>query len=319
MDIPELLGMDDWLVEKQGLDYQSGYEKVFAQYPKLKEELEKQYKQYEEEVEATRVALVEHWISTEGEKLYITSYSDYAEAGYDLGGKKGILVGDWNDVRKDIVSLIEEYYQIEWSDEWISCSDCGKLIRTQPDSYSWTPDYNVGDGEVYCGDCIRKDESSQEAYVQSLINDPTKIDTLGVSLEKLGFTLITGHCDYGLRESNSNYHPGKMLKKLQEAIPGVEVVFGDLSSEQFENNFRMYARMPDGVDEDKFIEKLVSLGLIDKDTGEPVGDRNLYRSLTFFDSCTDPGGTAERMKEGLKNAAIQQAELDGSGIKYSWI
>lgn len=46
---------------------------------------------------------------------------------------------------------------IEWEDELSGCSDCGAAVRTSPDCYAWEGYYVLGDGELICGDCVKKD------------------------------------------------------------------------------------------------------------------------------------------------------------------
>lgn len=78
--------------------------------------------------------------------------ADYAEPGYSAP-ERGILFADWNPHTFDnptkaertmprIAALAEHYrYEIEWSDEWTTCDNCYRAIRTQPDCYSWQPSY----------------------------------------------------------------------------------------------------------------------------------------------------------------------------------
>src|SRR5678816_1797897 len=99
---------------------------------------------------------------------------EYAEPGY-TNPEKGILFADWNDrttYRVDARTFYSRYsaeqfvkthevadpaiveqrddtmkrlsdlaekagYAVEWSDEWSTCDDCGKAVRTSPDSYGW--------------------------------------------------------------------------------------------------------------------------------------------------------------------------------------
>lgn len=95
-------------------------------------------------------------------------YSAYAEPGYD--GDK-IAVGNWNAISKwykaggesvdidntpeRLGNLLEKMgYDLVWSDEWVACLHCNKLVRTTPDSYSWKASYNLIDYEPFCHECI---------------------------------------------------------------------------------------------------------------------------------------------------------------------
>lgn len=102
-------------------------------------------------------------------------YSGYAEPGY-TDNPNGIAVGNWNTVsrwclkeKKSVVvdttpklfsELLEKLgISLEWDDEWSTCDQCGKLIRTQPDSFDWAPFYE-SDGETVCHNC--EDPNTEE-------------------------------------------------------------------------------------------------------------------------------------------------------------
>ena len=82
----------------------------------------------------------------------------YAEPGYEQP-KRGILLANWNVFPSTIDTLLERYgFAVEWSDEWTTCSNCNKAMRTEPSSYDWTPAYTVEDGGEYCRDCKTEEE-----------------------------------------------------------------------------------------------------------------------------------------------------------------
>jgi hypothetical protein len=87
----------------------------------------------------------------------------YAEPGYDQP-KRGVLFANWNRFPRGFDSVLERAgYAIEWSDEWTTCDDCGKALRTQPDSYGWTPAYVEDEsGNIMCRDCAPEDEDELE-------------------------------------------------------------------------------------------------------------------------------------------------------------
>jgi hypothetical protein len=105
-------------------------------------------------------------------------YNGYAEPGYTDPECGLIATGNWNEVtswfngERTVVSNLPKRLgdlfermgiEIEWSDEWASCSDCGKLVRTQPDSYCWKPSFTLGDGELLCRECTPDEESDEES------------------------------------------------------------------------------------------------------------------------------------------------------------
>jgi hypothetical protein len=85
--------------------------------------------------------------------------AEYAERGYS-NPSKGILFANWNYFSNDVFRLLESYgFECEWSDEWSTCSDCGKAFRTSPDSYGWQPSYFwASDCEMVCVDCLNVEE-----------------------------------------------------------------------------------------------------------------------------------------------------------------
>ena len=92
----------------------------------------------------------------------IQLHSEYAEPGYSSATGM-IATGNWNtfEVNGKECKLAERVSRLfeklgiecEWSDEWVTCGDCGALVRTQSDSHSWHPHYIVKDGELICYDC----------------------------------------------------------------------------------------------------------------------------------------------------------------------
>ena len=81
-----------------------------------------------------------------------------------------VAVGDWNnvdtydrlaqtrvvvsDIPRRLAKALEKLgIPCEWSDEWTTCCGCGRLIRTQPDSYAYEPQYVLHNGEITCVKC----------------------------------------------------------------------------------------------------------------------------------------------------------------------
>ena len=42
------------------------------------------------------------------------------------------------------------HIECEWGDEWVACNDCGKLLRTQPDSMWWKPSFYCDENGAHC-------------------------------------------------------------------------------------------------------------------------------------------------------------------------
>lgn len=79
-----------------------------------------------------------------------------AQQGYDSDQPRhGVLMANWNHLPRNLDKLLEKAgYAVEWSDEWTICDDCGKALRTSPDSYFWEPAYTMDDsGSCLCRAC----------------------------------------------------------------------------------------------------------------------------------------------------------------------
>ena len=73
--------------------------------------------------------------------------SKYGEPGYQ-DPEKGILLANWNNVPSNMQKWLENAgYSLEWSDEWTVDYNNDKAYRTSPDSYSWEPQWGMGEGE----------------------------------------------------------------------------------------------------------------------------------------------------------------------------
>ncbi len=86
---------------------------------------------------------------------------EYAEPGYTQP-KKGIFFANWNHLPAKLGDILERMgFECEWSDEWTTCEDCNRAVRTQPDSHGWTPAYAYVDGAELCRSCIPVSEDDQ--------------------------------------------------------------------------------------------------------------------------------------------------------------
>lgn len=101
-----------------------------------------------------------YWLlrSWANEVQWHDAYADNRDA------PKGIVSGNWNTLDKRagvyadwperICSILEKMgVEIEWSDGISTCDQCYKVIQTEPDCYSWTPEFIVGDGWIECSKC----------------------------------------------------------------------------------------------------------------------------------------------------------------------
>jgi hypothetical protein len=179
---------------------------------------------------------------------YIEFYSGVNEPGY---GDVSTLLGDWNRVPKKTITRIEKLVNIEWLDEWSSCSDCGKLVRTNPDSYHWQPYYLIfNDCELVCLDCA---ESSIADYMQSIENNPNMALTTSILRkyppEDYGYAQISEKYYNGLHEG-MNDNPKKILNRLLTDNPSKRYLFGMNEQSQFYISFVVYERISEDESEE---------------------------------------------------------------------
>jgi hypothetical protein len=80
-------------------------------------------------------------------------------------------------------------FELIWYDEYDECSECYTLLRTQPDSYCWEPEYiNTAEGYRVCNECAAK----EPAYLEDYYNDFQKalFANHPFDLEELGFAQL---------------------------------------------------------------------------------------------------------------------------------
>lgn len=172
----------------------------------------------------------------------IRYYEGYAEPGY-TDPTVVVLVTNWNDLPDDRNLLEKMGCAVEWEDEWTDCCDCGKLVRTSPDSYSWQRHWVLlNECEVVCLDCLKEDRGYAEHYLRKLEDDADmavmrQLDPTDYGYERVG---SESH-DY-----ETGWHPGqndspaKVLEHLHSR--GItRVVFQVSESSQFYSKWRAYA------------------------------------------------------------------------------
>lgn len=167
---------------------------------------------------------------------------EYAEPGYD-DPKRGILFANWNYFPSGIYSILERYgYEIEWPDEWTTCDNCSRAVRTQPTSYSWQPSqvWVESEYETLCVDCLAEDP---EPYLRSLENDPRRaLNIEGIDPADYGYELIGDDYENG-------FHPGqnddpKQITREARANGITEPLLFQIDSVgQFDVSFRLWKRI----------------------------------------------------------------------------
>ena len=129
----------------------------------------------------------------------------------------------------------------EWGfyDEYTTCTDCGKVICTSPNSYSWMPNFYVGDGFIVCFKCF---ENYHDRYLESLINNPEICNQLMTDkqLENTGFKKYNTYpYKNGLYEG-MNDNPKKIYERLKPQYN--EIVFSQCVQGQFHIAFDVWVR-----------------------------------------------------------------------------
>lgn len=174
-------------------------------------------------------------------KRHFTFAPGYAEPGYDAP-EKGIVFGDWNPVcgfsvdkatqRRDPVSklarVLENFgCELEWYDEWATCGDCGKAVRTTGDCYSWTPYFRLlHECELVCLDCL-----NPEDYLTSIEDSSNSACPPQINPEDFGYVKYNGDFETGFHPGQTS-DPAKVLKKMHDAGMA-SVVFKIAEQSQF--------------------------------------------------------------------------------------
>jgi len=164
--------------------------------------------------------------------------SDYAEPGY-TAGPKGILTANWNYFPSNIDQILERAgYSTEWSDEWTTCDDCGKLVRTSPDGYSWQRSFvMMNECETVCLDCVDWAE-----YLKSIEDASSHAVMRACDPSKYGYTRISEPAEY-----EHGFHPGQnddpktILASLHEQDK-YNIVFRIPETSQFYITFEVWQR-----------------------------------------------------------------------------
>lgn len=165
-------------------------------------------------------------------------YYGVVEPGYGYDDDTVLVVGNWNEKRSGTPwekfhpvrlenALETTGAEIDWYDEWTRCEECYRAVRTQPNSYSWTPSYIWTEYGPVCVECVL---GNLESYLDLFINNPENAFPFDVSLRDYGFeqweprnphTYETGW------HPHQDDDPKKILPEIQDDFPDddIEVVF----------------------------------------------------------------------------------------------
>lgn len=185
----------------------------------------------------------------------------YAEPGYTDPESGIIVLGNWNDDEAGFGGQDEDGEdqtlsdalealgaEIEWLDEWDKCADCGKMVRTSPDSYGWQRSYWLHqDGDCICSECVLKDPSE---YLESLEGQTDKALTFSLDLSEHGYRKLDESYENGLYGGQAD-EPGKIGAAL-EAQGITRYIFEIDSVGQFDLRFSVWVHEDESLDQDQF-------------------------------------------------------------------
>lgn len=166
----------------------------------------------------------------------------YAEPGYDEP-KHGVVLANWNGYPSRLTDILEKAgYAIEWSDEWTSCENCGKVFRTSPDSYGWQMSGVIEDGGAVCRECLDPAE-----HLESLENNPRRCNTIdSIDPADHGYVRYNGTYESGL-------HPGqtddpRAVYDQMRAEGHTHVLFNQDDQGQFDTHWSAWFRTDEDED-----------------------------------------------------------------------
>ena len=184
-----------------------------------------------------------NWKRTALDQIENLQYAhEYAEPGYTQP-TKGILFGNWNYFPRGLDTILERYgYELEWEDEWATCGNCNKAVRTSPDSHGWQPSFAIENNcEITCIECLK---DSPESYLESLEDKPTKALNLpGIDPAECGYIQLKDGFESGLHPGQ-NDNPKEIYKSLREQ-GHTRILFQIDSVRQFDTSFSVWEKTPD--------------------------------------------------------------------------
>jgi hypothetical protein len=167
---------------------------------------------------------------------------EYCEPGYRSDKPMGVLFGDWNPLHKPeykgFFKALEEMFNLDWSDEYTSCEDCGKYFRTTGDCYQWTMYGWIHDSSCLCGDCVKE---NPDDYIKHLKNNNSMCCMDFLNLESMGWENLNGTFANGFFE-HMHDDPKSIMQEYQKQYPNMDIVFGKLEASQFYIQWQVYGK-----------------------------------------------------------------------------
>jgi len=230
-------------------------------------------------------------------------FMGYSEPGYTEPDSGIVATGNWNsctewvrnncrtidDSMPRFAKILEALdVEIQWEDEWTTCHDCGKLVRTSPDSYSYQPSYTIlNDCELVCHECIAEDPSDYLESLEGKINANTMERIYPGSY---GYTL--------LEEFERGMHRG------QDDDP--EAISNTLSSAGFE-------RFIFNIDSTGQFDFRFSVWLHDEEAQDDDGLGLIKAKRALEDGVTRGKSPSEALERGLAEVSRQYEQIRKGG------
>lgn len=172
-------------------------------------------------------------------KAYFDIAGGCAEPGYD---DKPVILADWNNVPEIVLYKLEALgYDCEWSDEWIACDSCRRVIRSSPDSYHWQMSGIIDEDGCTCLDCL-----DAASYFESIENQPRKALTWPIferyDPADYGYQLIEASYENGWYEGQTD-DPQFILETAQAHDPNGRFLFAMTDQGQFDVKFSLYKKV----------------------------------------------------------------------------
>lgn len=234
------------------------------------------------------------------EEIHLCS-EGYAEPGYD---GNVVALGNWNELREydnqnntcktidntpsRLAAVLEKIgVEIEWEDEWNVCCECGRLVRKEPDSYSWQRSYVESDEGAVCMECL-----DPEDHLVDLEGQEDRANTIRkINPAKYGYILLKDDYESGWHRGQ-DASPKKIAEVLRNKFGVERFLFNVDNVGQFDMSFSVYVHESE-------------IHLVDKEK--------------FMGEDTDGPSNSEALKRGLQQASVEIAKLEGEGIKYAEI
>jgi hypothetical protein len=129
-------------------------------------------------------------------------------------------------------------YAIEWQDEWHTCDNCGKAVRSSADSYSWKRYFWIAeDCNILCGNCVKSDPTD---YLDFLSGNPEYCLTFDIDLSKYGYRKYAGDFENGWYHRSDN--PEIIAKQLRECEGITDFIFVLDEMQQFCIHFSVWVK-----------------------------------------------------------------------------